>query len=502
MTDRSEPVDERVARLEHELGALRALVARTYEKVDGWPRRLEELRSRPEYEEAFAGAPLVSVRIGTYRGADTLCRRALASVRRQTHPNWEAVVVGDGCEDDTAERVEALGDDRIRFYNRPFNGPYPEIPEQRWLVAGTHPFNEGAARARGRWIAPLDQDDEWDDDHVAVLLAAAQRARAEVVYGQMRVAVEGGPETWFGEWPPRLGDFGFQAAIYHADLKDFRYDVAAALIGEPGDWNLARRMLEAGVRFHFLPRAVGTYHVDAGGRNVATWQQRAAERGALPRRPPVSVAPDLSAEIGRLLARVPVDFGGGCSAYKAEILAGLVVEGSLRRAIDIGVYRGRSLLPLAAAFRSLGAGEVVGIDPFEATAAVQSDPHTIGPALLDEWATTQNWEAIFRGVVDLLDDEGLAPFARIVREPATAAARHFELGSLDLVHIDGNQDARAVAADLRSYRPLVRPGGFIVLDDVSWESVRPVYDELRMRATPVTEAHTEHDDFAVFRVAS
>jgi hypothetical protein len=41
-----------------------------------------------------------------------------------------------------------------------------------------------------------------------------------------------------------------------------------------------------------------------------------------------------------------------------------------------------------------------------------------------------------------------------------------------------------------------------VLDDVSWESVRPVYDELRLRSKPITEAHTEHDDFAVFQVAS
>jgi Methyltransferase domain/Glycosyl transferase family 2 len=500
MTDRPEPVVQRVARLEHELAAVRALVARTYEAADGWPQRLEELRRRPEYEEAFIGAPLVSVRIGTYRGADTLCERALASVRRQTYPHWEAVVVGDGCEDDTGERIAALGDDRIHFSNRPRNGPYPEAPELRWLVAGTHSFNEAAARTRGRWIAPLDQDDEWDADHLSVLLGTAQRARAEVVYGRMRVEVEDGPETWFGEWPPRIGHFGFQGALYHADLKDFRYDVAAALVGEPGDWNLARRMWEAGVRFHFLPRAVGTYFVGRDARNIATWEQWAEERGALPRRPPVSVDPALSAELGRLLDRIPVDFGGGCSLYKAEILAGLVVEFDLRRAIDIGVYRGRSLCPLAAAFRSLGAGEVVGIDPFESGAAKQSDRHTIGSARLDEWAVTQDWEGIYRGVVDLLADAGLAPFARVVREPATTAARHFERASIDLVHIDGNHDARAVAADLRNYRPLVRPGGFIVLDDVSWESVRPVYDELSMSAMHFTEAHTEHDDFAVFRI--
>jgi predicted O-methyltransferase YrrM len=260
-------------------------------------------------------------------------------------------------------------------------------------------------------------------------------------------------------------------------------------------------MWEAGARFHFLPRPVGTYHVGADGRNLSTWEQRAARHGALPRRAPFEVAADLRAEIARLLAPVPVDFGGGCSTAKAEILAALVVEHRLHRAVDIGVYRGRSLLALAAAFRSLGAGEVVGVDPFDAVAADQVDAHTIGSARLHEWATAQDWDALHRGLVDLIAREGLAPFARVVRERAETAVRHFDAGSIDLVHIDGNHDALAVAADWRLYRPRLRPGAFVVLDDVSWESVRPVYDALRQRTTHVFEAHTDQDDFAVFRVA-
>ena len=34
----------------------------------------------------------------------------------------------------------------------------------------------------------------------------------------------------------------------------------AYLAGEPGDWNLARRMWQAGVRFAFLDRIVTTYY--------------------------------------------------------------------------------------------------------------------------------------------------------------------------------------------------------------------------------------------------
>jgi glycosyltransferase involved in cell wall biosynthesis len=273
----------RLDALERRLEALTRLVARSYERQEGWAERLVALRETCAYAAAFEGDPLVTVRIGTYCGADTLITRALASVRRQTYPHWEAIVVGDATPDDTAERIAALGDERIRFVNRPFNGPYPDRAEERWLVAGTYPFNEGAAMANGAWIAPIDQDDEWSDDHLELLLRAAQRARAELAYGAMRAVVDGTRiETWFGVFPPCLSDFGFQAAIYHAELRDFRYDVAAALVAEPGDWNLARRMWEAGVRFHFLNRLVGTYHVDADAPSVDWWRQRAASRGAWP----------------------------------------------------------------------------------------------------------------------------------------------------------------------------------------------------------------------------
>ncbi len=95
----------------------------------------------------------------------------------------------------------------------------------------------------------------------------------------MRTVIDGTDvETWFGGWPPRMSEFGFQGAIYHAGLREFRYDTNAALSGEPSDWNLARRMLEAGVRFHYVHRLVGTYFVAAGSAAEPWWRERAAER--------------------------------------------------------------------------------------------------------------------------------------------------------------------------------------------------------------------------------
>jgi hypothetical protein len=59
-----------------------------------------------------------------------------------------------------------------------------------------------------------------------------------------------------GEFPPRLGQFGLQATVYHAGLSFFEQEPVDALYAEPNDWSLCRRMLAAGVRVGMVGRIV------------------------------------------------------------------------------------------------------------------------------------------------------------------------------------------------------------------------------------------------------
>jgi len=275
----TEHLEQRISTLEDRIERLRELVARAYENTPRAAAELLKARRDASYAAAYAPSPLITVRLGAYAGGDLLFERALDSVRRQSYANWEAIVVCDGREESTAARIASLGDSRIRCVQRPRNGPYPTRAPARWQVAGTHPFNEGFALAQGSWIAPIDQDDKWTDDHLEVLLAAAQRTQAEVAYGVARTVVSAGGETYFGSWPPTLGDFGFQTAIHHAGLTAFLYDANSHMIDEPADWNLARRMLEAGVRFEFVEQIVTTYFVEDDAPTIDWWRGRVLERG-------------------------------------------------------------------------------------------------------------------------------------------------------------------------------------------------------------------------------
>jgi glycosyltransferase involved in cell wall biosynthesis len=96
--------------------------------------------------------------------------RTIPSVLRQTYQKFEIVVVGDHCTDNTEELLMRFNDKRIKFYNLPERGIYPADAVDRWRVAGVAPANKGIELCTGEWIAPLDDDDEFSQDHLEVLL--------------------------------------------------------------------------------------------------------------------------------------------------------------------------------------------------------------------------------------------------------------------------------------------------------------------------------------------
>jgi len=106
--------------------------------------------------------PVVSVIIATYNRSDLLSY-ALSSLRLSTLQDWEAIVVGDHCTDDTREVVESFKDSRIRFTNLERNSGQQSTPN-----------NVGLSMARGEFIAFLNHDDLYLQHH---LEANLQRMR-------------------------------------------------------------------------------------------------------------------------------------------------------------------------------------------------------------------------------------------------------------------------------------------------------------------------------------
>ncbi len=238
-----------------------------YEDDPGNRRRLYAAREDADYEAAFdEQSPLVSVLIPTYTAHDLLRTRAIPSVLAQTYENWELVIVGDSAPPETATVIEAFGDPRIRYSNRPLRGPYPDDAHDAWLVTAVPPVNEAARLARGRWLAPFADDDALRPNALGRLVEDAQERRLEFVYSQLNyVGADGVSSEPFGQYPPRLHLMGTQGAILHSGLRFFEHELGDAVFRMPSDWGWVRRMMRAGVRIGFIEEVLCDYYPSRRG---------------------------------------------------------------------------------------------------------------------------------------------------------------------------------------------------------------------------------------------
>ena len=228
---------------------------------------LAEVRANTKNESENKN-PLISVRIPTYNRAKILAERTIPSVLRQTHQNFEIIVVGDSCTDNTEELLKQFNDERIKFYNLPKRGVYPLSPYDRWMVAGVTPLNHAIELSAGDWIAPLDDDDEFSEDHLEVLLNHALEYDYEMVYGIIQMERGNGKWLNVGSYPLKYERICHLAVLYHKKLNFFKYDINAWQTGTAADWHLWRRMKEAGVRIGFLNRVVGKHFLEGTQRGV------------------------------------------------------------------------------------------------------------------------------------------------------------------------------------------------------------------------------------------
>ncbi len=106
---------------------------------------------------------LVSIIIPAYNSADYISQ-TLESVVKQTHTNWECLIINDGSTDKTAEIIEsfAANEKRIQCFHKANGG----------LCSAR---NYGLSRAKGNYIQYLDSDDVLFEDKILLMVEEYKR---------------------------------------------------------------------------------------------------------------------------------------------------------------------------------------------------------------------------------------------------------------------------------------------------------------------------------------
>lgn len=206
---------------------------------------------------------------------------AIASALGQTAPPLEVIVVDDGSTDDTAERVSALCNPRVRL----------ERQDNRGSAAAR---NAGIRAAGGDVVALLDADDVWPDDKLETQLRLLDGPPpADLVTGATQMLNATAPTDAPGRrfvprgapWTaPLLGSALFRRAVF--DTVGF-FDEPLRGAGEDVDWFIRARELGAVTaatdRVTLYYRLHGrnmTHGLDAAGRGLFAALKRSLDRRA------------------------------------------------------------------------------------------------------------------------------------------------------------------------------------------------------------------------------
>ncbi|MBA4391133.1 MAG: hypothetical protein C0399_09360 [Syntrophus sp. (in: bacteria)] len=241
--------------------------------------------SRNKHEDLYLiidENPLISLIIATYNRGKILTERTIPSILNQTYQNFEIVIIGDRCIDDTPELIKKINDHRVRFFDLPQRGNYPKDPLDRWFVQGVAPRNKGLQLAKGKWLAWMSDDDVLLPNYFDTLLRFAQKGSFEFVSASYTCVKNG--DTILRrptDYDPPIG--GMPAWMYRSYLNLFKWNIQSwrKSWNRPCDYDLQNRMMSAGVRMGYvdtivahLPAVQGTNTVGSEAQIILAAKER------------------------------------------------------------------------------------------------------------------------------------------------------------------------------------------------------------------------------------
>jgi hypothetical protein len=153
--------------------------------------------------------------------------------------------------------------------------------------------------------------------------------------------------------------------------------------------------------------------------------------------------------------------GSWCSAEKAEKMMDLVFAERPQVCVEIGVFTGWTVLPVAATLRYLGEGSVYAVDAWSNREAVRGVP--MHDPNYSWWATIPMAQ-VKEECENLLTEWNLWPYCWIVH--ATSAEAVDQVPPIDFLHLDGHFSEAGALLDTELYLPKVRSGGYILLSNM------------------------------------
>ena len=198
---------------------------------------------------------LVSIIIPTFN-AEPFIKKCLDSAKKQTHKNIEVLICDDCSTDNTKNIILQQKDKRFIYLRTKKNSGGPAVPR-----------NLGIRKAKGKYIAFLDQDDSWNKNKLKKCVHKMQQGYQfcyhQLIYKNSKILkkhkidITKNPLKFLLEKGPIPTTSGI--VVCRKTIKKIRgFDECKNLIaGE--DYDCWLRIAKTGAKFCFIKEPLGTY---------------------------------------------------------------------------------------------------------------------------------------------------------------------------------------------------------------------------------------------------
>lgn len=182
---------------------------------------------------------------------------------------------------------------------------------------------------------------------------------------------------------------------------------------------------------------------------------------------------------------------GWCSTEKALLMAEIVIAEQPTLVVELGVFGGRSFIPLALTLAEINKEQpvkriAVGIDPWSNAVAIEGmDPNDANDTRNIEYWSQVPMADVLRRCSNAIDKLKLWPVAALLHGRAEELHSLFAPDSIDICHIDGNH--HTAIRDVQLWLPKCRPGATVIFDDANWNETQSALRLLETLADLVTD---------------
>ena len=150
--------------------------------------------------------PLITVLVPTFND-EALLVECLDSLKRQTYDNFEVIIVDDASTNSTGRLAKdySTSDSRFKYFRNSAN------------LGMTKNWNRALSEATGRFVMKLDGDDQFQKDTIGLMIDAAERRSAKIVFCRTIDCDEN-----LNPLSPYRGELAFRKARLSTELEHYQ----------------------------------------------------------------------------------------------------------------------------------------------------------------------------------------------------------------------------------------------------------------------------------------